>query len=944
MADAVAPSVPVFDISGEKPVAGTMHPSEVTDAISSGQYSFPKGQEVHVVNPDGQVGTMAPEEAPEAFKNGYSYATPEVLTKAKYGTTEQQVKAGLEGVASGIAGPLAPYVEKQMGVNPEAIRGRAEANPVTSTVGQLAGLATGVGEAKVLGMAGEFAAEATGLADATKYLGKIGSSAVKSAAEMAVLQGGDEVSKMILNDPSASADSALANIGLASAIGGVTGGAFGVVSPLWKATVGEKLENTLGKVKSYLDGDNQLGITEKTQNAAQSLGLSLDPLQQAAVSDNPEVRDMVATLRRAENHETLNAIHNLHKNVSDSVMNSLGLTKESVEQYDKSVGGQEIKDTLKDEIKKLYDPVKEAMDQRAERAAPIQLSEADKTIAASRLIEQGAKDFGVDSDYYRLYDKYASRLQYQETVGNLDRLKTELNGDIRKAFRAGDSNTGYALNTIKSTFEKLQESTINTVEESAIRDTGANNAEELIAQRKAQNKQYRVYADKMNDLLDHLGLGEFRGTAGALSKIIENTSPEDLYRKASIKDNVSILPMLKENFPNTLSKIIENDRKELVKPAILSAKGDQPIDINKLDKIISNNMAGRKEYLQTILPEEAIGKTQQAKVLLDNVIKPRDSGTPAGISKILKNMIPSAIAGISWATGHGPVGGYMLGKAAEYLGKGAPESTRLAYLKFLASDKPVNAAGFKAAVDFANQVAKGQSTVNKAAKALFAAGPVLVSSQLSTPKERTKLDNMVKTFSERPEMLLHVANSDVGHYLPDQHTAMTMAMSRTTQYLSTLQPKPVQMGILDKPAPPDPIKEARYKRALDIANRPISIFDHIKDGTIHATDLQDLQAMYPALYNNMKQSITTSMVDAQHKEVAIPYKTRMSISLFLGQPVDNTMVPTSISSAQSQFQPVSSPPQESPKNKGSTKNLGKSTNKTYMTPEQSAENRRSTKD
>ena len=48
----------------------------------------------------------------------------------KYNTGEQQVKAGLEGLSQGIAGPVAPWVETHlMGVNPEDIgRGRSSSS------------------------------------------------------------------------------------------------------------------------------------------------------------------------------------------------------------------------------------------------------------------------------------------------------------------------------------------------------------------------------------------------------------------------------------------------------------------------------------------------------------------------------------------------------------------------------------------------------------------------------------------------------------------------------------------------------------------------------------------------------------------------------------------------------------------------------------------------
>ncbi len=73
----------------------------------------------------------------------------------KYGSPGQQIAAGLEGIAKGVAGPLAPAAELATGITtPEAIRGRAEANPWTHGLGEAAGFAgsaliPGLGEANL---------------------------------------------------------------------------------------------------------------------------------------------------------------------------------------------------------------------------------------------------------------------------------------------------------------------------------------------------------------------------------------------------------------------------------------------------------------------------------------------------------------------------------------------------------------------------------------------------------------------------------------------------------------------------------------------------------------------------------------------------------------------------------------------------------------------------
>jgi hypothetical protein len=48
----------------------------------------------------------------------------------------------------------------------------------------------------------------------------------------------------------------------------------------------------------------------------------------------------------------------------------------------------------------------------------------------------------------------------------------------------------------------------------------------------------------------------------------------------------------------------------------------------------------------------------------------------------------------------------------------------------------------------------------------------------------------------------------------------------------------------------------------------------------------------------MVQKLTNEMIGVTEKEMSIPYKTKMSLSLFMGQPLDSTMTPQFIQATQ----------------------------------------------
>lgn len=213
--------------------------------------------------PDEQfTADQGPSAAPQAAGEGFIPDSEFVSDEEKYGTPSQQAKTAVEGLAQGVVGPLAPLVETQLlGVKAEDILRRQEANPYWHYGTEIAGLAlpaivSGGGSVAAKTALGETAAQMAKLTQvgaieaAAKKLvpeagetlaSKIGTAAAKGAVENALVAGSDEVSRMILEDPKQTAETAIADVGLGAILGAGIGGAFGAVPPLWKATVGDKV-------------------------------------------------------------------------------------------------------------------------------------------------------------------------------------------------------------------------------------------------------------------------------------------------------------------------------------------------------------------------------------------------------------------------------------------------------------------------------------------------------------------------------------------------------------------------------------------------------------------------------------------------------------------------------------------------------------------------------
>jgi len=212
-----------------------------------------------------------------------------------------------------------------------------------------------------------------------------------------------------------------------------------------------------------------------------------------------------------------------------------------------------------------------------------------------------------------------------------------------------------------------------------------------------------------------------------------------------------------------------------------------------------------------------------------------------------------------------------------------------------------SASSLKAVTEYGLDVIKGGYLASKAANAIFDPGKdVLPSSRVATQKDLDKLDKKIDDTNQHPGNLINVGG-DLGHYMPSHQTAAGETVSNALQYLSSQKPKATKNGPLDVEIKPNKGQIAKYNRTLEIAQQPLTVMQHIKDGTLHSKDVQDLQAIYPHLYEGLKTKVYDSMISHVSKDGTIPYKSRMGLSLFLGEPLDSTLTPQSIMAAQATF-------------------------------------------
>lgn len=155
---------------------------------------------------------------------------------------------------------------------------------------------------------------------------------------------------------------------------------------------------------------------------------------------------------------------------------------------------------------------------------------------------------------------------------------------------------------------------------------------------------------------------------------------------------------------------------------------------------------------------------------------------------------------------------------------------------------------------------------------------------------RERLSKHLEAIEEDPTRLLEAGQS-VDPSMPAHSIAVGVHAANAVNFLKAAKPASTQNNPLDTVTPPSKMSQAKYNRHLDVAQNPLLVLQHIKDGNLRPQDVSTLQNLFPGLYKTLQSQVGEQMIDAKTKGIDIPYSQKKSLSLFLGQPMDSTMTP-----------------------------------------------------
>lgn len=909
----------------------------------------PEVASINVINPEGKLVSISHSQLGQALNSGYNVATPDEIANGarqeKYGSLGQEALATLEGAGEGATFGLSAGLERAAGVAPEDILGRAQVNPGLHNLGQLAGVAgsaliPGVGEANLMEQGGARLAEAAGLGQAGgSFLSQVGADTVKAAFGAALMQGGEEVSRAFAEDPNQSAESAIADIGLASVLGGIFGGTVGAalrkfnptpisapggvtavegvapetgeartVAPSFVSEVDKtKIDN--GDFKTSIENSNIIpdnqkksiieGLAEKKPDApeieaaAKRLGA---PVMEGMTSNSKVVQKAEDSLiNGAPTYSGLKR-QEMYTNGYNTARGAVDQALGSGSELSKAELGNNLKQSITSQIKEQSQPIADMYNyiKQFHKIIPLQEDAIPKLSAEIESIPE--LRLSPSSPGAKLANDVFNEIGNIKTVDDIKNYRSSIYDRLPATASPGEKRVAAILS------DKLKQLEDNSVESFAksipTNDEAQSVVSSLVDQRKAADAAYKPFIQKVGTLSEQLGKGKVYGAQDAIN-FINDLTPEQVTQRLFSKNNSEFLKFFSKEFPNQM-EMMKAYQKGLIREAASRTGELSPkLVFNQVNKL-------EPEIAQSIFNKDELSKLTDAETYLRS---------------FPKNFNPSGTSGMSAfrAFFEHPTGA-AIGNVRDF-----------AIEKFI---KAVSASPeVKNATVLAKSTVSGFSTATKAIKAIMTPDKfTLPASLVASTAARDKLKKLVSEYTENPSKMMDMnANNPV----PQYNTAFSAASARAVQYLANLRPNTARQSPLDQKQAPSSFDNAQYNRALDTAQNPLMVLKHIHQGTLTPQDIATMKTIYPSLYNQLSKQMLNEANRVLSKGGMIPYQQRMMLSMFTGQALDSTMLPQSIIAAQPQpAQPQA--PQPLTKPKRGTASLSKASNQ-FLTPGQAAE-------
>jgi hypothetical protein len=915
-------------------VAENVPADQAADLFRSGSYNLPGSERIALNDPLGNPVNIDAAEVYEALNNGYSFADEEQIRKegleAQYGQgLANDLKATAAGAARGATFGLSDAALTGSGlVAPETLAGLEEANPVASTVGEGAGIvgsllapvATPVGAIAKAGRAVEGAvasklATETTKGIARKVIEKSAPLAAGSAVEGAFYGAGQVLTDHALGDPDLTAEKALSEIGLSTALSAGIGGALGLGIGMFGKRAGKtaKAAGVIDEADEYLppmqDPTNPAnlvqsidemsvsentrksiveGLTERKKNADDILEAAkvLDaPVLESQISASKHVQDMDSMLMQsptpigvARQQMAMDGIEKAEKAVVETLSDA---TDQSLAEV-----GSTVKTTLLGKINKEAEPITAMYDN---------LTQFGQIPVAPRSLKQVARNIEHLEGIGKISPGSASAKLQKRIARELPNLKTVEDIKTYKKILRNETNleTKYIRGRILEKLDNLEESSILKAAEDF---KGVPELEAMMKELVKQNSEvkglYKAFRGKLEELGGALGKKRIYGKQDFVD-FVEDLTPEKLASRLFAKNDSQFLKFFSENFPEETAALLRYQRSQI----LTKATKDGVVNVNQVLREVDKFSPELKALLFT--PEQ-LSRVKAAKTYMESLPK---NINPSGTSKseAYRRFFSNPISA-------------TLETARDY-------ATQVALEKVIDKTAGESARGVRTLIGLERL---GNGSVNRLAKGVKTAlttstGPGYLGAKLAnrdnvprgtyqsnseaneepTKRFQNRVDNIAKLTRDTGILLetLEKSTNSIYPYAPRVTAGLHASMIRAVSFLQAKLPKnPNTPRPLSAPWVPPASEIAKFDRYYEAVENPMVALEQIGDGTLTTETVEAVVSVYPKLYQAMSQELLTRVVDMGPEKV--PYQKKLMLSLFLNEDLDESTTSEAIASNQ----------------------------------------------
>jgi hypothetical protein len=167
-------------------------------------------------------------------------------------------------------------------------------------------------------------------------------------------------------------------------------------------------------------------------------------------------------------------------------------------------------------------------------------------------------------------------------------------------------------------------------------------------------------------------------------------------------------------------------------------------------------------------------------------------------------------------------------------------------------------------------------------------------SRLLDPRTYIHVASNLRGYDSSPDRLASDLAGGVGGIQAHAPATATEASSLATRGLAHLAgnlPPEGDRKPLDPPRQPSSTELAEFGRRVEIAEDPVRVLDHVRNGTLLPQHVETLDHVYPSLANEMRVKVMEQLGTEMARGTEIPYRTRLSLSLFLGADLESSTTP-----------------------------------------------------